>query len=93
MICHPREVLFAVAVDAADEDAAYLALLEARRHTLASGEDDDAIVMDEWTDDEEIESALDETDVFSMLANTMKNMQVLEPKRFQVHVHPTLLSL
>lgn len=74
------------AVDAADEDAAYLALLAAKRKDLAIGveEDGSGIVMDDWTDDEEIESALDDVDVFSMLVAAMNSMQDKEPERFQV---------
>lgn len=74
------------AVDAGDEDAAYLALLAAKRKSLAMGDDDDqnTILMDEWTDDEEIETALDDVDVFSMLVAAMNNMQDVEPQRFQV---------
>eukprot|EP00892_Ulva_mutabilis_P009974 jgi/Ulvmu1/7349/UM036_0009.1 len=71
--------------DTADEDEAYLALLAAKRNNLAIGEeeDEDAIVMEDWTDDEEIESALDDVDVFSMLVAAMNNMQDREPERFQ----------
>lgn len=76
------------AVDAADEDAAYLALLAAKRKSLTMGDEDedDAVFMDEWTDDEEIESALDDVDVFSMLVAAMNTMQDTEPQRFQVHI-------
>lgn len=76
------------AVDAADEDTAYLALLAAKRKSLAMGdeEEEDAVLMDEWTDDEEIESALDDVDVFSMLVAAMNTMQDSEPQRFQVHI-------
>jgi hypothetical protein len=85
------------AVDPAEEDAEYDAMLAQRRSVLAALEsraagaagaddddDDDDLCRDEWTDDEEVESALDDVDVFSMLVAAMNSMQEREAHRYQV---------
>jgi hypothetical protein len=79
------------AVDPAEEDAAYDEMLAERRTLIAKleageSENDDfaGILDDEWTDDEEIETALNNVDVFNMLITAMNNMKSNEPERFQV---------
>jgi hypothetical protein len=75
------------AVDELDEDEAYLRLLDAKKAQLSSKDDSSGIInMDEWTDDEETESALDAHDPFGMLVLTMNAMQTSHPQRFQVCV-------
>lgn len=86
------DVLGCCAVDPADEDAAYEEMLAARRANMAKleCESDDELVdelfqfNDDWTDDEEIETALSQVDVFNMLVAAMNNMKTNEPERFQV---------
>lgn len=81
------------AVDPADEDAAYDEMLAERRTLLAKlegGEADDddddleGFLNGDWTDDEEIETALNNVDVFNMLVAAMNSMKSNEPERFQV---------
>jgi hypothetical protein len=79
------------AVDPAEEDAAYDEMLVERRTLIAKleageSEDDDLAGMlnGDWTDDEEIETALNNVDVFNMLVAAMNNMKSNEPERFHV---------
>lgn len=76
-------------VDPVDEDAEYLEMLSKRAARMAraqgaEGEDDsDAIIFDDWTDDEEVESALDDIDAFDWLVTTLNTVQQGAPERFQ----------
>ena len=76
------------AVDPADEDAAYDAMLAERLALKGDSDDLAGIISDGWTDDEEIESALNDVDVFNMLVAAMNSMKSNEPERFQV-CHPS----
>lgn len=78
-------------MDPAEEDAAYDEMLAERRTLIAKlegGESDDddlaGLFNDDWTDDEEIETALNNVDVFNMLVSAMNNMKSNDPERFQV---------
>ena len=75
--------------DELEKDAAYLKLLEAKQKQLeAAGGggdgDSDPIFMDDFTDDEETESALDEHDPFGLLVLSMNAMQESHPAQFAV---------
>jgi hypothetical protein len=75
------------AVDELEQDAAYLNLLEAKQAALAEGGGgggDSGIIFEEWTDDEETESALDSHDPFGLLVLAMNAMQSSAPQRFHV---------
>jgi hypothetical protein len=65
---------------------AYLAMLEKRQKqsALCGSEDTAANIMDEWTDDEEIDSALDQHDPYGLLVLTMSTLQSSHPTQFQV---------
>ena len=69
-----------------DDDAAYMELLEQQRKQIAAANSgaEGAEIDDEWTDDEEIDSALEQLDPFGMLVLTMNNLQAQEPAQFQV---------
>lgn len=73
---------------AGDDDEAYLAMLEQRRSAIAASQRGDGIAaeMDEWTDDEEVDSALDSRDPFALLVNAMNSLQAQHPEQFAVRL-------
>ena len=82
---HPKSAI----ADELEKDAAYLKLLEAKQKQMeAAGGggdgDSDPIFMDDFTDDEETESTLDEHDPFGLLVLSMNKMQESHPAQFAV---------
>lgn len=74
--------------DALDEDAAYLELLEKQRQALAGTGDGQSspLILDDWTDDEETDTALDRHDPYALLVHSMNALQSSHPAQFQVQM-------
>jgi hypothetical protein len=60
-------------------------MLENYQNTKATApSEDDAIILNDWTDDEEAETALDKHDPYSLLVHSMNALQSSHPAQFQV---------
>ncbi|KAI9119500.1 hypothetical protein K1719_009376 [Acacia pycnantha] len=74
-------------VDAEDGDEAdskkFRKLAEKVREFRPDDEDDDDDSDDDWTDDEELQSPIDDVDPFVFFVDTIKVMQSSDPLRFQ----------
>jgi hypothetical protein len=78
------------AEDDRSDDDAYLEMLEKYQKSKASApSEDDGIIMNDWTDDEETETALDKHDPYSLLVHSMNALQSSHPAQFQV---PSVLN-
>ena len=67
-----------------DEDALYLEELQKTAARMRRAANDDTFDWDDWTDDEEIETAIDDVDAFDWLASSLREIQTTAPQRFQV---------